>query len=100
MPCANRAVPKSIASMLAAGLLAGVACMPAMAQGTGKATLSVGITIVAAAPAGARNGSPEPAGPRIPVDPAHAVDPVDPLRDARVERVALADGSALQVVSY
>jgi hypothetical protein len=99
MPCANRAASKLTASALA-GLLAGLACMPAMAQGTGKATLSVGITIVAATPAEQREQAPETSGPRIPVDPAHAIDPVDPLRGARVERLALADGSALQVVSY
>lgn len=99
MPCADRTVSKLTVSLLA-GLLAGAACMPVMAQGTGRATMSVGITIVASAPAAQRDRAPEPTGRRIPVDPAHAVDPADPLRHARVERVALGDGNALQVVSY
>lgn len=85
---------------IALGLLAGLACaQPALAQG-GSASLSVGIMIVAPEAPATERGSAEPELPRIAVDPAYALDPADPLRDARVERVALADGATLQVVSY
>lgn len=87
---------------IALGLLAGLACaQPALAQGdSGSATLSVGITIVAPGAPAAEGGSGELEQGRIAVDPAYALDPADPLREARVERVALADGATLQVVSY
>lgn len=84
-----------------AGVLAGLAgWQPALAQGVGNATMSVGITIVAPDLVAARDAADDTARTRIPVDPAYAVDPAEPLRGARVEQVALADGDTLQVVSY
>lgn len=66
------------------------------AQGKGRATLSVGITIVAADDPAAADSDDK----RIPVDPDYAIDDEHPLRDARVERVSAADGRQLQVVIY
>lgn len=80
-------------------VLAAILIAPAQtvfAKGKGQSTLSVGITIVAADSATATVAEEK----RIPVDPAYAIRPEAPLRDARVERVTDADGRQLQVVTY
>lgn len=90
-----------VRGVLVASLLAGACWLPAaFAQGGGKASISVGLTIVADDAKPARNDGQALAGPRIPVDPAHAIVGDDPLRDARVEEVALEGGQRLRVVSY
>lgn len=96
-------LPTAIRLITSTALLLGLAAPVQLlhAQGTGKATMSVGITIVAPTADTGAPADPRQAGkPRIPVDPAYAIRHDDPLRDARVERVATPDGRVLQVVSY
>lgn len=83
------------------GLLVAIAPMQALAaKKTGQATMSVGITIVAAQPEVDEASSRHGPGGRIPVDAAHAIRHDDPLRDARVEQLRTAAGEAIKVVSY
>lgn len=82
------------------GLIVAIAPMQALAaKKTGQATMSVGITIVAAQPGADDASSRQPQRGRIPVDPAHAIRH-DDFRDAKVEHVRTAAGEVMKVVSF
>lgn len=95
------------AGLVAAGLLVALPSMPAWCTeradtSTISSTMSVGITIVAAE-SGDKTAMPAARTHlrrRIPVDPAYAIGEGDPLRNAKVERISVADGKTIQVVTY